>query len=101
MKLRRYAPGQRVPGWRVSAWWEFEDYPGLFVFQESRLEVKESGRTGTLFWYFAYSWIDHPNSLLIGKHVFPRLKNQSFPTRREALQALEMALALVEAETGN
>lgn len=95
MNLLRYAPAQRVPGWRVSAWWEFEDYPGLFVFQESRLEMQEDGRTGKPLWYLTCS---SEATALIQDRVFPKLQHQAFPTRREALQAVEMALVLIEAE---
>lgn len=88
MKLRKVYPAQRGPGYRTSAWWEFEDYPGLFIQQESKQQARENGRGGRPGWEFDHDYQEQTE-------LYEMLKNQVFPTRREALQALEGALLII------
>lgn len=103
MKLIRI-PNSRELHWG-SAWWEAADLPGIIVYKD-RFPVDEAPG-----WRIEHSnsmpgwaWLNqNPRKTLKDLHPYSwtiarRLEGQVFSTRREALQAIEVALMLFRSE---
>lgn len=111
MKLIK-VPGSRERNWG-SAWWEVSDFPGVIIYND------QLDPTNRIYgWRVEYANLEDPNSIwwmLVGGRdeqdpgqihpqasaVAQHLKGQVFPTRQEALQAVEVALLLIKAEEGD
>lgn len=70
-----------------SAWWGFEELPGVLLF-DNRIANSESIKNN--------GWQYHVSSStqadILSRAILLRLESQIFPSRREALQALQVAL---------
>jgi hypothetical protein len=69
-----------------SAVWGLIDYPNLVVYRNDKL------------WHVSALGLTEDSTPLAGR-VLGRLERQTFPTRRAAVQALQVALILEDAES--
>ena len=91
MKLRKVR-AVNIPGkWKfLSAEWTIQEIPGLYLYK-AYSPMGDAGHSG---WVFAlHSGTEYySDNTSEANHVYQLLQEQEFPTRRQALQAAEIAL---------